>query len=229
MLRILVVQDKLGITDAYRGHWNMMTLAAGLTQPWINFVFVSAWRDFRQDQLLTFKHNRKTPGFNIDPLNQVKLLNWLKDKMELHRISMVVLMDPAFFFLVNQNWDQATTENLRGGVYTIKNARGEDVTVLVTAPIHSINTQMKAKDIAALNNGISEREEFDELYGSGDESDSDEDDSDDNEARIMEWYNPIVVPFGRHCFQSDLYKLGRLARSWKERMNGLIESRPASR
>ena len=232
MLRILIVQDKLGITEAYKSHWNMMCLRAGLMQPWIQFKYTSAWREFRQDELLMFKHNRKSPGFNIDPAKQVKLLNWLKGKMDLVNAGIVVLQDPTFFFIVNNNWDQATTDNLRGGVYTMKNSRREDITVLVTAPIHSINTQMKAKDIAALNQGFAERDEFEEVFGGDDETDSDDDDDDDaesSETRTMEWYNPIIVPFGRHCFQSDLYKLGRLARKWKVNHDGLIESGLSSR
>lgn len=223
MLRILVVQDKLGITPAYMGHWNMMTLKAGLMQPWIKISLTTPWRKFSQNELLSFSKQRKTPGFNTDPKNQIKILNWLKDEIDRTSSHIVVFMCPSMFFIVNNHWDQATTEKLRGGVYTIKDSQRRDIQVLVTTPISAINQQMKAKDIAALNQGISERDEFEEVYASSDDNGGEdgEDDS-DSENRIMEWYNPIVVPYGRHCFQSDLFKLGRLARRWKEVNDSLI-------
>lgn len=224
MFRILVFQDKLGITAGYRPKWLETLLAAGLMGPEFKYFYEQSYRHFHQSQLLMWKGNRKSPGFHEDPAKQIKLLRWMWDCIKLHNANVILLMDPALFFIVNQEWDQATTEKLRGGVYEMKSEDRLPIPVFVTAPISSINKGMKPKDIAALNNGFAEKDEWDDVYG--DESkvqkisgadtrldDESEDESeDDEETHVMQWYAPVVIPYGKFCFTHDIAKMGRVLR-----------------
>ena len=221
--RILVFEDKLGITEGYKHAWNSMLLSAGLLGPQFSFFHRKASQHIPQNQLLHWSKQRKTVGFSQNPEHRTATLRWVLGQIQITKATFVVLMDPALLFIVNQDWNQATNEILRGGVYDIKVNDTQRLKFLVTVPISAINRSVKMKDIAALNNGISDKDEWDELRGRGmgmspviDEDgnlDEDDDSDEDDEVRSMEWYNPITVPYGKFCIQSDLHKLGRLLRS----------------
>jgi len=228
MFRIIVFEDKLGISIGYKPQWSRMLLSAGLIGVEYKFFYAKSYAHFPQVRLLKWKGNRKTPGFREEPDLQIKTLNWMKDIIQQTRANVVVLMDPALFFVVNNNWNQATTELLRGGVYTMKDHNRADILTLVMGPISSINRIMKPKDIAALNNGFAEKDEWDEVYGDEQkiiqDADSNEPESEDGEENeededegenVMQWYNPVQIPYGRFCFEHDLRKLGRILRAKK--------------
>lgn len=217
--RIAVFQDKLGVTSAYRPVWENLLLQAGLIGSKYTFTWHKSYNHFQQGQLLEWSGNRKTPGFNKNPQAQIKTLNWVKDQLSSARANVALIMDPALFFIVNQNWDQATAEKLRGGFYNMKSHDRTDIMVLVTVPISSINRSMKTKDIAALNAGFADREEFEEHFAGGEDDDGPDD---DDEVNLIEWYDPIVVPYGKFCFTSDIFKLGRiLRRAEQETLNDI--------
>lgn len=233
---ILVFEDKLGITPAYKTSWHGILLNAGLMQPEYRFYYAKSYRQFSQRELLTWKGNRKTPGFNEDPAIQIRLLRWVWSQIELTKANVIVLMDPALFFLVNQDWNQATTELLRGGQYKIKTPDRQDIVVFVMAAISSLNRGMKPKDVAAINNGFSSKEEWDETYGSQekvapvtlevdeDESTEDSDDTPDeeDEAPREEFLFPVVIPYGKYCFRADVQKLGHILREENDKLDSTI-------
>lgn len=223
--KILVFQDKLGITPGYKSSWEEMLLSAGLLDSSHRFFFERSYAHFKLDDLLQIKGNRKSPGFVEDPTCQIKLLKWVWEKIKFHGATHIVMMDPALFFIVNQHWEQATHDLLRGGVYHIR-ARPEEtqtLPVLIMCPIHSINRGMKPKDIAALNNGFDSRDEWDDMYkgaklriAPSEELESESNGSEEEqeaEDQTHWWYAPVVIPFGKFCFQRDLNKLGRILRS----------------
>ena len=90
-MTILVIEDKLGITDAYKPAWTSLLLQTHLNPK--AFVYRSAWRDPRlakiHGKLLIRKGNRKSPGFNPDGLVQKALAQWLLTQLKTDRKSVV--------------------------------------------------------------------------------------------------------------------------------------------
>lgn len=221
-INIVIFQDKLGITEAYRFIWEQMLLKAGILSPKIRFIKVKSYDHFHQSELLMWKGNRKSPGFIEDPGNQIRLLNWVKKTLMDSNAEFALFMDPALFFIVNQKWEQATSELLRGGMYEVK-LIDRNVPILVTVPISSVNRQMKPKDIAALNNGFADYEDWKAMFDPDDEFDSDDDTDETSEVNQMEWYSPVIVPFGKFCLQMDLFKLRRWIKTRNEMLERTIE------
>lgn len=197
----------------------MMLLQAGLIGEKYRFSWHKSYNHFHQSDLLQWKGNRKSPGFCEEPAKQLKVMSWFKDQLHIARANVALVMDPALFFMVNPDWDQATPEKLRGGVYNVLNHDRSSIIYFVTVPISNINRSVKQRDIAAINQGFDDREEFESVYG----SDDDDDDDPDSEVNQMEWYDPITVPYGKFCFQSDMHKLGRILRKAEAELeNGSI-------
>lgn len=196
-MTVLVVEDKLGITEAYRGHWETLLLAAGLTSQ--GFIRRSLWRSpLSRKPLLIKKGNRKALGFNPDPQIQFAVRNWFIDEINQTKASHVVAMDGAILGCVEPNWNIATIDYLRGGVYHFTSPHlhhRSGVSVLVTVPIMSINTGKKLKEIRAMNDGAESKDEWEEM------EDRDEDDL---------FFEPYSIPYGKFVLQSDLRKLSRL-------------------
>lgn len=213
-LSVLIFLDKLGITSGYESVWLKYCLISGLTALDVKFYRVSSYRKFGNAvRLLTYKGNRKTPGFNEDPRVQRDIRSWYESAIDTLKPNAVVIMDPAMFFLVNEHWDQATTEKLRGGVYFAQ-CDGKPIPVLVMAAISSVFNKVSSKDIAAMNMGFANKEDFDSVYRRDTEqtSDEDEDDADDDGIDSPTWFEPINIQYGRFCFEQDMHKLCRLLR-----------------
>jgi hypothetical protein len=213
-----------------------MAQEAGLIGGHVKFFKAKAANEFSKSKLYIFKGNRKSAGFNEDPEMQIKLLKWMWQKSDSVKADVWIIMDPALLFVVNDKWEQATIDLLRGGVYTAKHKDGYEIQILVMAPISSINRGMKPKDIAALNQGFDDKQEWEDWQNAREVGEgSDEDDESDDESvaeddvlppdavRVVRddssannlgehWYEPVVIPFGHFCFSADLNKLGRLLR-----------------
>lgn len=185
---ILVLEDKLGITDGYMPAWNSMCLAAGLNPEMIRRY--SVWKSpvVATNKLLIQKGNRKSPGFNPDEQVQSQLRNWLAHTMARVGARYIICMDVALLGLIESRWDIATIDHLRGGVY-----RFNGIKLLVTVPISAINTQKKPKDIRAMNDGAESKDEWDENQEEHEEGEF--------------FLEPYTIPYGKFVLASDLRKL----------------------
>lgn len=184
---ILVLEDKLGITPGYQGHWASILAAAGMSEA--NFRRISVWRSpvVKTHMLLRKVGNRKSPGFNPDATPVI--YRWLESMCTQFGAEAIICMDVAMLGVVEQDWSIATIDNLRGGVYRFKG-----IPFVVTPPITAINSQKKVKDIRALNDGAESKAEWD------DEEHEDEE----------FFFEPYTIPYGRWIIQADIKKLGRV-------------------
>lgn len=184
---VLLLEDKLGITAGYMDVWENYVIKQGL-QP-NRFRRYSAWKSpiMSRHTLLIQKGNRKSPGFNPDCQHALK--NWFDDLLTQTLPEMIIVMDVALLGIFEPNWDNATMDNLRGGVY---HYRG--LVVLIMTPISAINKQRQLKDVRAMNDG------------SENEAEWDAEDHDPNELYI----EPYTIRSGKWIFQRDLAKMVRL-------------------
>lgn len=194
-MTILVLEDKLGITDGYMPHWTSMCMSAGLGAQ--RLVRYSAWKSptLMGRALLVQKGNRKSPGFNPDLEIRGLLHSWAVESIVKSGARAVLCMDVALLGLVESRWEIATIDNLRGGLYWF-DVGNREVPFLVTVPISAIHNQKKPKDIRRLNDGYESKDEWDE--------DADEHDPDDI------WMEPYTIPYGRFVLMRDLQKLARI-------------------
>lgn len=194
MLKILLFEDKLGITTGYESIWQSLLLQTGFTS-----VDVNRRNSFRslgtKVRLLHSSGKRKAPGFNPDPAAQAIIRAWVLKQVEVLEPDAIIVMDPVILFMMNPDWDQATLDNLRGGVYRIQQRPA-----IVMLPISAWHTQKKETDLARLNSGFTEESEWEEEHG-GDEIDADLNDM---------WIEPVVVPYGKFVLKSDLIKTRRI-------------------
>jgi hypothetical protein len=65
---------------------------------------------------------------------------------------------------------------------------------------------MKTSDIAKLNEGYTDKADWEDFRNA---EDGEEEDEDDDESS-MEWHEPIVVPYGRAVLEFDFQKVARL-------------------
>jgi len=184
---ILLLEDKLGITEGYRSHWESMCLAAGLNPR--GFIHRSLYKDRRTSgkPLMIKKGNRKTPGFNPEIMGLVSTVvgGWIQETNP----ELIVCMDLVALGLVEPSWDIATIDNCRGGVYDVKGIK-----FLVTMPISAINTKKSPKDIKAMNDGFEDKDEWEE--------------EERNEEELF--VEPYTIPYGRWVLGADLRKMNRL-------------------
>lgn len=189
-MAILVLEDKLGITDAYMGAWESMCMAAGL--PVGQMRRYSCWKSptVSKLELLIRKGNRATPGFNPAPEVQHALRAWLRDTIHATHATAVLCMDLAMLGRVESSWDIATIDNLRGGLYHV-----DSCPFLITVPVSAIHSKKSPKDIRAMNDGHEDKTEFEE-----------DDERDDKEI----WLEPYQIPYGKWVLAADLRKLSRI-------------------
>lgn len=184
---ILLIEDKLGITSGYLGHWESMCMAAGLNPR--GFIHRSLYRDSysRALPLMIKKGNRKTPGFNPEVMGTVAntVHKWIKEIQP----ELILCMDLVALGLVEPSWDIATIDNCRGGVYDVNGIK-----FVITVPISAINTKKSPKDIKAMNDGVADKDEWEESEH-------------DEEELFVE---PYTIPYGKWVLASDLRKVNRL-------------------
>lgn len=197
-LSILLFEDKLGISAGYQSIWNGLLLKTGLTG--VNIYRRNSHSVFKnQLMLLTRKGNRIAPGFNESPGTQNILRRWMMTQITATDPTICVCMDPALLFICNPDWNQATLDKLRGGVY-----RYADRPFVVMLGLSAWHNKKKEKDIARLNEGYTDEEEWEEAHG-GDEQDT------DGIGSI--WLEPVSVPFGKFVLTKDLEKVNRVLRA----------------
>jgi len=188
---ILLFEDKLGISSGYEPIWQSLLLKTGLIGYEMNRR--NSFRSLATKvQLLTKYKNRIAPSFNPDPRGQQIITQWVKTQISLCKPAGIICMDPALTFLMNPNQDQSTLDTLRGGVYEIFKTP-----TVISLPISAWHTKKKEKDIARMNEGFMDEEEWEEATDS------------DNELNHI-WLEPIVVDYGRFVLHSDLSKLARI-------------------
>jgi hypothetical protein len=195
MPKILLFEDKLGITSGYEPYWTALLLKAGLSTTTI--YRRSAYRMFGDRMpLLIQKGNRKSPGFNSENKAVLKVLtDWTKTQVDSLRPDLCLCADPALLFLFNPDWDQSTLDNLRGGHYLL-----HGVHTVILFGMSAWYANKREKDIARLNEGFTDKNEWEEEHG-GDETDNENTDI---------WIEPLSIPYGRFTLQMDLNKAGRI-------------------
>ena len=194
MPAILVFEDKLGITSGYESIWANLIMTSGLVK--YDMIRRNSFRSLgKAMQLLVRKGNRVTPGFNPDEQVQHRIRGWVMSQITALKPVGILCMDPVILFMLNPDWDQATLDTLRGGVYRI-----QGIPVVVSLPISAWHVKKQMKDIARMNEGHSEKDEWEEEHG-GDETDS--------ELNLI-WMEPVVVPYGKFVLSADIKKLARV-------------------
>lgn len=190
-MTILLLEDKLGITQGYMDLWESLALGCGLNPQEIRRY--SVWKSpiASRMRLLTRKGNRKSPGFN--PEITGALHNWLGETIKHVKPRLIILMDVALLGLIEESWDIATIDNLRGSVY---NYRG--IPLVVTTPISAVHSQKKPKDIRAMNEGAESKDDFERRQESGEL---------EEEELFVE---PYTIPFGKRILSADLRKCARI-------------------
>lgn len=195
--KILLFEDKLGITSGYESIWQSILLQARLVD--VRILRRNSYSYFgNRVPLLSRKGNRKQPGFNPDPRVQNLITRWIENECEQVLPTICICMDPALMFLANPDWDQATGDNLRGGNYRIMGRPW-----VFTLPISAWHRKKSEKDIAKLNEGYVDKEEWEEDHGG---------DSQDTEQAGAIWMEPVTVPEGRFVLRADIAKAGRVLR-----------------
>lgn len=194
---ILLFEDKLGISEGYRPIWEGILMRAGLNS--YGVFRRSAYKEFGDRvPLLIQRGNRKAPGFNADNPAVLKVLSdWTQYHVQTLKPTMCICMDPALLHLFNPDWDQATLDNLRGGHYYL-----HGVHTVIMFGISAWYSKKREKDIAKMNDGFVDKDEWAEEHG-GDETD---------DANVEIWIEPVSVPYGRFTLQADVNKVGRIMR-----------------
>jgi hypothetical protein len=193
--KILLFEDKLGVSDGYQSIWTTLLLGVGILA---NDVYRrNAYRTFRNYQLLIRQGNRVSPGFNTDEQIQAMLTDWVRTEVNNVNPDLILVWDPAIYFLMNPEWAQATPDNMRGGVYQLFG-----IPAVCTLPISAWNTKKSEKDIARLNDGFTDKDEW--LEDQEDESD------DDENGTTAIWMEPVSVPYGKFVLRRDLEKAKRV-------------------
>lgn len=206
---ILWFEDKLGITDGYLSIWSSLLQKANLSAVPVHRR--SSYQAFGSRlRLLEQKGNRKLPGFNTDPRAQSTIRRWVCNQIRDVNPILCISTDPALGFLANPDWDQATVDNLRGGVYEV-----ESRPWVCTLPISAWHRKKSAKDIAKLNDGFKDRESWEAARAESEDAEDGEDDikakeeweSEDNSSF---WLEPVMVPEGKFVLTADVCKAGRI-------------------
>lgn len=188
-MTILLLEDKLGITTGYMDIWESLVMGAGMYPSTIRKF--STWKSpiASRHTLLTRKGNRKSPGFNPDPVVIQALTTWVSYTVSQVKADMIMCMDTALLGLVEPSWDIATIDNMRGGVYDF-----QGLPWLVITPVSAVHNQKKPKDIRAMNDGAESKDEFEE-------QDHEEEDF---------FVEPYTIPFGKRILSADLRKAARI-------------------
>lgn len=203
---VLVFEDAVGITKAYRPIFDRICRKGGLSESTTRFSIRSTYRKFDKQLLLKWKPPRKTPGFNEDPRVQRSLQLYVDECIRQHEADFVLCMDPSILFLYNPDWSQAKLDTLRGGVY-LYDSGGRTIPTLVTLPLTAFHSKVSSKDIAKLNEGFTEKADFEEWRNS--EEDESEDAPEDEEEE-MQWHEPTIVPMGHIQLMFDFAKMARI-------------------
>ena len=202
---VLVFEDKVGISDGYKGIFRGLLERSGLGESAARVITRSAYRTFSTGDLLEWSKQRKQPGPTTNRAKQLRIMQWVEQVVTQHEADAAVVMDPALLFIFNPDWNQCTLDRLRGGTYIHLG-----IPFVISLPVTAWHSKAKAKDIAKLNDGFVEKGDFEE-YRAQEEDDEDVDLEGDSDGS-MEWHEPVVVPYGRIVLQFDLEKVARLVR-----------------
>jgi hypothetical protein len=221
-MAILLLEDKLGVTQGYQETWRSMCMKAQVNPDEI--VHRSVWRSpiVKQHSLLIRKGNRKTPGYNPDGSVQNVITQWILSLVAQVQPEIIICQDLALLGQIESRWESATIDYMRGGLY---NFYGHPFYIMT--PISAVNTKKSTKDIAIMNQGVYTKEEWDDKFfnkGTDGDDESNNDDDDEDEEVTDVWLEPYIVDMGRWILGKDFAKLSRLIQRF--RREGFIERRP---
>lgn len=222
MPTLLYIEDKLGVTDAYKSVFSGLLQAAGFAGYSIRQFSLYRMPGMRTTQWLIPYRNRKAPTWNPERLPKIRSL--IEDVLATANPTVVICADPATVGILGLSEEWATLDNIRGGVYYPFKPES-DVPFVFTLPMNVWHTQVKEKDLMQANRGFSDKEEFEAFYNEESEAfeiatpeseddetdDSSDDPSTDSSAEEQMFYEPLTVPYGRFVLRTDFAKAGRLA------------------
>lgn len=209
---ILFFEDAIGITDGYKPLLMTMLNKARINETTHRINHYSVYRRMDKKILLHWSGNRKSPGFSPNPNVQRQVREFFESVIVRSDPDIVVCMDVAMFFLFNPNWDQATPDKLRGSVFEYEHSNGIIYPVLCTLPLSAYHSKVSTKDIAKLNEGFTDKADFEEWRKSEESDETEDSDSDapDDEESQMEWHEPLLVPMGNIQIMFDISKMARI-------------------
>ncbi len=134
-------------------------------------------------------------------------------------------------FMMTDDPEIASLEKLRGGCYVLFG-----IPWVVTLPMTAYHKSARSKDVAKLNEGFTEKGDFEDFMNDEMESDDDDEDStsdsdDDSDSSDSDgdtsssqesaardkadnyrpqWFDPVIVPMGRVTLEFDFAKAGTL-------------------
>jgi len=137
--RILYFQDKLGVTDGYNKIFNYLLAKSGIRRAQVQLTSIYGV----VDKALIKKGNRTTPGFNPERIDQIRAA--VLQRIESHKPDLIVVSCPATLgLLTDWDWNRATIDKCRGGVYSIGGI--PSIVVLPISAIHSHFDERSLKD-----------------------------------------------------------------------------------
>lgn len=144
--KILYMTDKYGVSDGYNRAFNLMLSNSGIRRQQVIlgsiYTLVS--------NALVKKGNRKTLGFNPEKKDEIKAA--FDQRILAVKPDLIVCSCPAVLgVLVDWNWNIATLDKCRGGVYYY-----DGIPVVVTYPITAINTHVDERTLKAAEDDTDE-------------------------------------------------------------------------
>lgn len=207
---VLFFEDAVGFTDGYKPLLLKMLNEAKINETTHRINHYSIYKRMDKKTLLHWSGNRKSPGFSPNPNVQRQVREFFESVIRRSDPDIIVCMDVSMLFLFNPNWDQATPDKLRGSVYEYE-IDGVVYPVLCTLPLSTYHSKVSTKDIAKLNEGFTDKADFEEWRKTESSEDEDEESSQpEDEESQMEWHEPLLVPMGNIQLMFDIAKIARL-------------------
>lgn len=139
--KILYFTDKFGVSDGYKRAFNEMMLNSGIN--WKNVTITHIYN--LVSNALVKKGNRKALGFNPEKKNEIKAAFDLR--INAVQPDVIVVSCPAVLgLLCDWDWNLATLDKCRGGVYYY-----DGIPVLVTYPITAINSHVDERALKSVD------------------------------------------------------------------------------
>lgn len=147
--KILYITDKMGISDGYNKAFNQMLVNSGLRR---QQIILSNIYGLVHNALIK-KGNRKAPGFNPEKIDAITAA--FDQRVSAIKPDLIVCSCPAVLgLLCNWDWNLATLDKCRGGVYYYRG-----IPVVVTFPITAIHSHIDERALRSVDDDDSVKSE----------------------------------------------------------------------
>lgn len=139
--KILYMTDKIGVSDGYNRAFNLMLAQSGIRR---QQVILGSIYGLVANALIK-KGNRLAPGFN--PEKKEEITAAFNHRVDAIRPDLIVCSCPAILgLLCDWDWNLATLDKCRGGVYTYRG-----IPVVVVYPITAIHRQVDERALKGID------------------------------------------------------------------------------